>query len=752
MIISNSSEPRRSNSSTIRLNRTEIEDVVRLLTILPYPVHPNGSASLRPYWDGGLAVLPAAQLAVEHVNQDPNTLTGYRVELLNVDGGCDIFSKALMNFAEHVLHGPPVAGIIGPGCDHSALAISSILGREETALPNVHLASSPLLGDRSAGSKYKNSYGIRGLSHTLVETAISLINHNKWDRVAALFDPELYVHLDEKLRQRITEELRKNRVVFLSEVYDTYLPIDSLMKSSAKVIILFTSPPRAMRILCIAYGKRMLFPVYQWVVTGYHFDDISAALNDVAFHYDREFYNCSSNKVILQNSLLISHRLENIDKDTVLVSGHTYNDIHKQYLQMLSAFNKRNMRSLSPNILAAITYDAVWALVMAINMTETILNSSISISNFQYGNTMFTDEIKLNLDKIDFNGASGFINFDSASGYTHRVVEIIHINSSMDANLVGFTKLNSGDLSFLTDDSRIFINTTVTSKIEVVHPAVAAIFLLIILSLSTATILLHIVSTVKRKHPSIKASSHILNHFIFTGCYIWTAASIIYIIVLKALSSENEEIYANCCHAVFAWLLPVGWTLIFGTLITKTWRIYKIFVHFRDPGHLISNEALVSFVLLQLGLDIALGMFWSILSPAQLQKTNKPATSNLHNTITAETYLTQRTCVFVDSRLSHLFWILIVLGYKALQVSVLLTFTVLTRNIKNLNFSTFLLRKASYLSFILFLSLLPPFIVLWYSEAEIHIDFILLCTFISGTIFTCFIFVLLPPALPVLKK
>ena len=121
-------------------------------------------------------------------------------------------------------------------------------------------------------------------------------------------------------------------------------------------------------------------------------------------------------------------------------------------------------------------------------------------------------------------------------------------------------------------------------------------------------------------------------------------------------------------------------------------------------------------------------MFWSILSPAQLQKINKPATSNPHNRITTETYLTQRSCVFVDSGLSHLFWIAIVLGYKPLQITVLLTLTLLTRNIKNLKFSTFFLRKASYLSFILFLSLLPPFIILWYSDAEIHIDFILLCS------------------------
>ena len=396
------------------------------------------------------------------------------------------------------------------------------------------------------------------------------------------------------------------------------------------------------------------------------------------------------------------------------------------------------MHELTPDVQATITYDAVWALALAMNTT---LDDSTNVSGIRYGNKAFMDKIKQSLAKIAFDGASGHINFDSRSGYINRIVDILHINGSMDDNLVGF--FNGSGISITSHDTQIFINTM--SRTETVHPSVATIFLLIILFLSTATLILHIVSTIKRQHPSIKASSPVLNHFIFTGCYIWTAASIIYIIVLKTLSSESY--YANCCQVVFTWLLPVGWTMIFGTLIAKTWRIYKIFVHFRDPGRLISNRVLACFVLLQLGLDVSLGICWSILSPAQLQNTDISKTNP-----TIITGLTQHSCVFLDDRINHLFWIVTVFGYKALQVVVLLTLTLLTKGIVNLRFSTLSLRKATYLSFILFILLLPPFIALWNFNAEIHIDFVLLCTFISGTIFLCIMFVLLPPILPVFKK
>ena len=741
LILTNRSESTATINSTV--NETEIEGVIRLLTILPYPVYPDDSGSLQLYWDGGPAVLPAAQLAVEHINEDPYTLPGYRVELVNVDGGCNIFSKALMNFAENVLYGPPIAGIVGPGCAPSSLAISAILGRPETALPNIHFATSPSLGDRN---KYGSTYGIIGSSFTLVQMAISLMEHNKWDKVAALLDSSAFNHLNQKLRNLITNELGKNRVVFYAVVYDTYFPINSLMSSSARVITLFTSLSRTLKLLCIGYKKGMVFPYYQWVVPNYHIFELKEAQKDTVFHYEGTFYNCTD-EPILQDNLLIVYRFENSDKDTQLVSGYTYLDIRQQYLQKLS---ESTTLSITPNIRATITYDTVWALVMAINMSVATFKDSINISSFRFGNKVFTDKIKQNLDKLKFAGTSGFIDFDSASGYTHRTVDIIHINSSMETNLVGFTSM--GNISILTYDPQIFIDTNVTSKTEVIHPVVAVIFLLIILSLSTATLLLHILSTIKRKHPSIKASSPLLNHFIYIGCYTWTAISIIYTIVLKSLNFADDHTYANSCHAVFVWLLPIGWTLVFGTLIAKTWRIYRIFIHFQDPGHLISNKVLSALVILQLGFDVALGTVWSVLSPAQLKKTDKPAISDRHN-IMMMTYLTQRSCVFADHNgISPLSWIVAVCAYKALQIIALLMLTLLTRNITNLKFSTFLLRKASYFSFFLFISLLPAFIISWYSNAEIHIDFVLLCTFISGTIFTCFTFVLLPPALPVLKK
>ena len=357
-----------SNNFEWAINNTS--RIIRLLTILPYPVHPNDSVSLRPYWDGGLAVLPAAQLAVEHVNQDPNTLPGYRLELLNVDGGCNIFSRALINFVEQVRCGPPIAGIIGPGCSDSSLAISPLLGRLEIALPNIHLATSSLLQNRA---KYPNTYGILSSSFTIINATFQLIKHNQWEKVAIFYDSTVFVHISPELRKVIDQELRTNKIVFHSLVSDTYFPIDTLIKSSARVIVTWTSLVHAQKLLCIAHKRHMAFPHYQWVVSGFDIREFLAT--EIVFSHSGEFYNCTNNNLmILKNNLIFSYTLDSVDLGAPLVSGYTYHEILRQYLYSVHSYNTRNRAlSISPSIWATITYDAVWALVLAMNMSTVIL-------------------------------------------------------------------------------------------------------------------------------------------------------------------------------------------------------------------------------------------------------------------------------------------------------------------------------------------------------------------------------------------
>lgn len=709
---------------------------VRLLTLLSYP---SDRYSLQPPWERHSGALQAIQLAVKHVNEDKNILPGYQVELTNGDGGCNTPLNVLTSLSQHVFYGPQaIAGIIGTECSKSTLIVSSLTSRPGIALPTVHFASSSLLEDRD---KHPYAYGMLSSSLDFIKASISLRNHNKWEYVAALYDSNIYIHLSQHLRNVISLEFQKNKVVFMSVIYEMHFPLDALINSKARVIIMWTADVTLSRkVLCVAHEKGMMFPHYQWVLPGFHLQELVSEGPYISFSYKKTIYNCT-NKEILQDNLLMDYRSENIEKTSQLISGYTYDDV----LQHFSGYNKQTRNSLS------VYYDAVWALVVALNITAGAFNDPVNVSSLRIGNREFAEEMKHSLDNVKFSGISGEIAFDSTTGFTRRPVDIFHIKESMDAVLVGFFR--EGNITILTGNSDTFINTTRVVIIETVQLPVALMFFFIILGLFLTTIFLHILSTLKRQHPSIKASSLTLNHFIFFGCYIWTAASVIYIVFLKAVDNEsdNDYIWPNCCHAVWVWLIPIGITLIFGTLIAKTWRIYRIFIHFQNPGRLISNRVLTIMILMQVSFDVVFGITWSIVSPARLKLT-EILTSTHSNMVT---YVIQRSCIFVDKndeRVQQLFWIVILYFYKGIQMVTLFVLTLLTRNIKNKKFTTFLLRKASYVTVLLFLSTLPASTVLWYINAEIHADFVCVSLLLSGSMFICFVFVLLPPASPILKQ
>ena len=133
-----------ASSFTSRLGTCDFENIstsqlkphnsstIYLLTLLPYP-QDRDTNSLQPAWNRGADILPAAELAVQHVNQDPSMLQGYRVDLVNADGGCDIATRTLTSFFKHVFksgsthsRGKQIAGIIGPSCSESTITVSSI--------------------------------------------------------------------------------------------------------------------------------------------------------------------------------------------------------------------------------------------------------------------------------------------------------------------------------------------------------------------------------------------------------------------------------------------------------------------------------------------------------------------------------------------------------------------------------------------------------------------------------------------------
>ena len=712
--------------------------VVYLLSLLPYPqpVGKGNGSFFQPAWDGGPGVLPAAELAVQHVNENPDILPGVTVKLINAESGCNETNRALASFIQHIYYRPwePIAGVIGPACSESAIAISSIASRAGLPLPIVHIASSAELEDRD---KYPLTFGVVGSSLQIVEALFSFIHHNKWTEVALLYDDSKAASLaSRQVVDLFASKLAINDgfILFDSTIYDTFFPFDALQNSNAKIIAVTTDLDLAKKIMCIANDRGMIFPNYQWIIVGYNYNEF--VTGTTIFLYNGKLYDCNwtdsrqAENALLDHLLFIHFRLQTRNRNSRLVSDKTYSEILTEYAEYLNDFNNKTVCPfpIVPNIWASTVYDAVWALLRA-------LNSTTAASNVYFTNENLSDKLKENFQGDSFNGTSGLIQFDNETGFVKRFIDVDQINDGV-TNLVG--SIFDGNVTY----SNITPLTLPQYIYETVNIYLAAVFVLIETILLIATVLVHILTLLNRKYPSVKASSPSLNQFFFFGCYTLCAVAIVYILVMKALALPNNVV-SNGCHAFLVWLVPIAITSTFGILTAKTWRIYRIFIHFREPGPLISNKALIVIVLAQLSIDIAIGTAWSVVSPITLNILYDLSYMNENKDM-----IVPRQCIFTNAP----YWLILLVLYKSLQILSLIVLCFMTRSVKNKRFSTISLSIASYLGLVFITILIPLYFLLWSTNAAIAADFIVLCLFFSGNGFIFLVFVLIPPLLPLLGQ
>uniref|UniRef100_T1JBG0 Gamma-aminobutyric acid type B receptor subunit 2 n=1 Tax=Strigamia maritima TaxID=126957 RepID=T1JBG0_STRMM len=114
-----------------------------------------------------------------------------------------------------------------------------------------------------------------------------------------------------------------------------------------------------------------------------------------------------------------------------------------------------------------------------------------------------------------------------------------------------------------------------------------------------------------RNQRNIKMSSPYLNNLIIIGC-ILTYTSVILLGLDSELTSEDSLRYVCSMRA---WILMSGFTLAFGSMFSKTWRVHTIFTDIKLNRKAITDFQLISVVAVLLGIDIAIMVTWQILDP-----------------------------------------------------------------------------------------------------------------------------------------
>ena len=683
--------------------------ILYFLSIFPYP---NPEPSLSPFLADGPDLFPAVQLAVGHVNNRSDVLRDYHIELIETDGGCDISSKALISLVSQLFHSDKqIAGIIGPSCSESAEAVGALSRRSEIALLSIHLGSSPLLVNRTA---YPYSVGMGDSPADEITAYIDLMKQAKWNRISALYNTDVLVdYTGYQLFEREAKTAGID-IVLTGIVSKTYIPYEELKESHARVIIAFVGDELAAQLLCVAYHNNLVYPTYQWILRNSYYVEGGT----LSFYYQpegREYY-CTEEDLsrAAESEVFLELDLPTEANGTETVSGLSQREVFEQYMQVYSDYNiSTTLNDVRYTFLA---YDSVWAMALALNGSlKTLQEKNMSLTNYTYGQSNATEVILEHLYQLEFLGASGLISFNDKTGFIHRQPHYYHnplVENSFEA---------------------------VTIKVAI---GLAVVVILVIGVTSVLVAFVHILNTVYENYKTIKASSSRLNHFAYVGCYCFLLALLAYTIV-EAFSTSPLATTVLCNF--IPWLTSIGFSLVFGTVIVKTWRVYVIFIRYElkscKKTHLKDFPLSLIMVCFS-AVNIILCTVWSVSDPLRYFKEStiniEQVTEEVGESCTCEIFL---------------LWLALAVVYNGFLVTSAVFLAYLTRRVCVKEFKTS--KNTTLLVYLLFLVTglgIPVYFITWSLDAHVNISYTILCAVVTTLVYLCWGLLFLPPVLPLLRE
>ncbi len=569
-------------------NNTQEKPILYILSLRPTSsIQDSTNRSLVS--DGDLYT--AETLAVEWINNRSDILPYHQLQLIKGDSGCNCPSGPALSLAKaEDLWRPrrdrdsPILGIIGPTCSSSALLLGSLVGPDKINLINIHMTQSLKLENREM---YPNSFGILGSTKILIQSVLQFTRLEKWCNVSLLHDESI---LDSSLDTFL--EINQTRNCKMHKYFTalTYIPLTNIKRAS-RVVILFMTEDLVRRVMCLAYHDDMYFPAYQFLVAG---SCNSKYLNSsISFVHDRREYICTVDMLnkVLENTIFMSFLgVNNISTSTESIGEERL----PKHIQMLSSNDN--------NITTYLYFDAV----VLLSVTA---NASISSHPCQMCHNFM---LKAELLNSSFDGSSGRIGFDSETGSVLRNVKIEQLSSMQLTTLAVYHHENE---RIDTIEPGILIPTSEIQIHEVIIPVVRSPVFLGILALVITTIgaiiliSLQILTLVYRKSKEVKASSPRLSHFAFCGCYLLVISEVADVTIETFPNSYDVIVRCYLSHLRNSFLF-VGLTLIESIICVRTWRLYRIFIFYKNPGNFLSDYALLVFVSLCVAGNVIVSVAW----------------------------------------------------------------------------------------------------------------------------------------------
>ncbi|XP_071051678.1 gamma-aminobutyric acid type B receptor subunit 1 isoform X3 [Onthophagus taurus] len=625
-------------------------------------------------WQGGQACMPAAHMALEDVNKRKDLLPGYVLELHQNDSECEPGLGASVMY--DLLYNQPQKLMLLAGC-------STVCTTVAEAAKMWHLvvlcygASSPALSDRN---RFPTLFRTHPSATVHNPTRIKLMKKFGWSRVAILQQAEeVFISTVEDLEARCSEAGIEiiTRQSFLSDPADA---VRNLRRQDARIIVGLFYVVAARRVLCEVYNQKLYGKSYVWFFIGWYED------NWFEFRPKNEELNCTIDNMreAAEGHLTTEAIMWNQNKEERTISGMTIVDFQTRLDDILEVKYPDIKKKRYPEGYqeAPLAYDAVWAVALAFNKTMDRLHKyGKRLTEFNYNNKEIAGEIYSSINSTQFLGISGFVAFNS-EGDRIALTQIEQVINGSYKQL-GFYDTQADNLTWF--DVEVWNGGKVPQDRTIIKRVLRTVSLPLFIcmcSLSSIGIFVAIgliIFNLWNKHRRVIQSSHpVCNTIMLIGIIVCLAS-----IFLLGLDGNfvSPDSYPSVCQAR-AWLLTTGFTLSYGAMFSKVWRVHRLTTKAKSDPKVRTRKVepwkLYSMVTGLLVVDFVILLVWQLQDPLQRKLEMFPSEQPTNS---ADDFKLSPELEHCESDHNNI-WLGVMYGYKGLVLVFGLFLAYETRSLK----------------------------------------------------------------------
>ncbi|XP_034836695.1 gamma-aminobutyric acid type B receptor subunit 2 isoform X2 [Maniola hyperantus] len=552
----------------------------------------------------GRGVMPSVKLALDHVNEHDSVLRNYRLHMWWNDTECNA-AVGVKSFFDMMHSGPHKLMLFGAACTHVTDPIAK--ASKHWHLTQLSYADTHPMFTKEA---FPNFFRIVPSENAFNMPRIRLLEHFNWTRVGTIYQNEPRYAL---AHNRLLSDLdAASFIVDESQSFATEVrtALSKLKEKDIRIILGNFNETWALKIFCEAYKLEMYGRAYTWLLLGTY----SSKWWTRRAPCSRRELSAALDTTILTDLLPLSTTGE------TTVSGITAKDYQVEY-------DRR--RGIEYSRFHGYTYDGIWAMALAIQTVAhrvKLKYKEKTVQDFRYRDKEWEQLFLDALSNVTFEGVTGPVRFYD----NERKASILL--KQFQGEQIGEVKvgeycaerdrldLGSGD-PFKWNGKNPPKDRTLRliehTQVNITLYAVVVFCSVLGILLATGFLAMNIHY---RNQRYIKMSSPHLNNLIIVGCML-TYLSVIFLGLDSSLSSiglsqdvPRGAAFPYICTAR-AWLLMAGFSLAFGAMFSKTWRVHSIFTDVKLNKKVIKDYQLFMVVGVLLCIDLIIMTTWQISDP-----------------------------------------------------------------------------------------------------------------------------------------